>query len=361
MMPVPRVLHVLATAHEHGASICRMVQTFAQGIDPQRYRIDAWFLGGDGPLAGELAGAGVAVRTFDWNARRDDISGALRFWRSLRREQFAIVHLHVGGRAVPFLIRATRNGKIVLHLHYNGAEAGSSGPIRVRPWMTDDVVALSEAVASTVVGVKPRVVYYGIKPRPASTGRCGSDHSIVVGAASRLVPIKGIVHLIRAVALLRPEFPDVRVEIAGSGPERGPLQQEVQALGLGDAVVFAGWQPDIWRWLAQVDIFVQPSLAEGFGMASLEAMAAGLPVLGTSVGGLPELIEHGRTGYVVRPAEPEALAARLRDLVQNADRRRTMGIAGQARAREHFSVERMTRSLTQIYDQLLGSDRTSDC
>jgi glycosyltransferase involved in cell wall biosynthesis len=183
----------------------------------------------------------------------------------------------------------------------------------------------------------------------------------VVGAASRLVPIKGIVHLIRAVALLRPEFPDVRVEIAGSGPERGPLQQEVQALGLGDSVVFAGWQPDIWRWLAQLDIFVQPSLAEGFGMASLEAMAAGLPVLGTSVGGLPELIEHGRTGYVVRPAEPEALAARLRDLVQNADRRRTMGIAGQARAREHFSVERMTRSLTQIYDQLLGSDRTSDC
>jgi glycosyltransferase involved in cell wall biosynthesis len=358
MTPVPRVLHVLATAAEHGASISRMVRTFAEAIDPRRYRVDAWFLGGDGPLAAELAGAGVAVRTFDWNARRDDVFGALRFWHGLRREQFPIVHLHFGGRAAPFLVRSASYGKIVLHLHYNGGEAGRSGPIRIRPWMADCVVALSKAVATDVAGMKPRVVYYGIKPRPEPKQRCDVDQSIVIGAASRLVRVKGIVHLVRAVALLREQFPNIRVEIAGTGPEHQSLQEEVFTLGLGDAVVFAGWQADIWPWLARWDIFVQPSLGEGFGMAALEAMAAGLPVVATSVGGLPELVEHGRTGYVVPPAQPEALAAALRELLQNADRRQTMGIAGRVRVEQHFSVERMTRSLAQIYDELLGLRRT---
>ena len=91
-------------------------------------------------------------------------------------------------------------------------------------------------------------------------------------------------------------------------------------------------------------------------MAALEAMAAGLPVVATSAGGLPELVEDGRTGFVVPPADATALAARLRDVMWNADRRCAMGAAGQARVREHFSAERMADALTGIYDELLGSD-----
>ena len=169
------------------------------------------------------------------------------------------------------------------------------------------------------------------------------------------MPVKGIVYLIRAVALLRRNCPGVHLEIVGAGSEQAALQSEIEVLGLGDAVTFIGWQPDVWPWFARWDIFVQPSLAEGFGMAVLEAMEAGLPVIGTAVGGLSELIDDGVTGYIVPAAHEVALADRLRDLVLDVDRRRAMGAAGRARARQFFSAERMTRELTQIYDGLLGS------
>jgi glycosyltransferase involved in cell wall biosynthesis len=355
---LPRILHVLATAHEQGASITRIVRTLAHSIDPGRYEIAAWFLGGTGPMAAELAGSGIAVQTFDWNARRDDVAGAWRFWRALRRERFSIVHLHFGGRAAPLVVRSAARAKIVLHLHYDGAEAGMEGPIHVRPWMADRVVALSQAVASNVVGMTPRVVYYGIDHRGQVRGqRRDVGQQLVVGAACRLVPIKGVVYLIRALALIHEDLPAVRLEIAGAGPERQSLEQEAHRLGLRDAVEFVGWQRDIWPCLARWDVFAQPSLAEGFGMAALEAMTAGLPVVGTLAGGLPELIEDGCTGYVVPPADVTALAARLRDLLVDADLRRAMGTAAHARVRQQFSAGRMASEVTAVYDELLGAGR----
>ncbi|MET0214727.1 MAG: glycosyltransferase family 4 protein [Vicinamibacterales bacterium] len=349
-----RVLHVLTAAHAQGASISRVVRTLAKAISTRGYNVTVWFLGGDGPMADELRAAGIGVRAFDWSGARHDVAGALRFRRSLQREKFSIVHLHFGGRTVPFFVRSARRTKIVFHVHYDGAEAGKAGPIHVRRWMADEVVALSRAVATNVVGVPPRVVYYGIEPREEITRPRGVSQPTTLGVASRLVPIKGIVYLIRALALLRRDVEGVRLEIAGAGPDQTTLRQEVHTLGLEDSVAFVGWQPDIWPWLGRWDILVQPSLAEGFGMAALEGMAAGLPVVASSVGGLPELVEDGRTGYVVPPADPATLAARLRDLVLHADLRETMGAAGRARVRQHFSPERMAAEIATVYDRLLG-------
>jgi glycosyltransferase involved in cell wall biosynthesis len=241
----------------------------------------------------------------------------------------------------------------VLHLHYDGAEAGGEGPIHVRRWMADEVIALSHAVASNVSGLTPRVVYYGIEAF-GEPKRRPDLNTLVVGAASRLVPIKGIVYLIRAIARLHDELPAVRLEIAGAGPERQSLEHEAHRLRLRDAVKFVGWQRDIWPWLTRWDVFAQPSLAEGFGMAALEAMTAGLPVVGTLAGGLPELIEDGCTGYVVPPADVTALAARLRALMLDADLRRAMGTAAHARVRQQFSAGRMASDVTAVYDELLG-------
>ena len=362
---VPAVLHVLATAHEQGVSISRMVRTLARTVDPQRYRLAAWFLGGEGPLAAEFAGAGIPVRTFAWRADRRDVKGAWDVWRTLRRERFDIVHLHVGGRATPLVVRAAaRRTKLILHLHYSGTEGGLAGPIRIQPWMADRVVALSAAVAGKVSGILPRVVYHGIGLPNHASRVTRDDPAIVLGVASRLVPVKGLIYLLRAVALLRRELPHVRVEVAGSGTHAGQLQREAEMLGLGDTVAFVGWQRDIWPWLARWDVFVQPSLDEGFGMAPLEAMAAGLPVVATRVGGLPELVEDGRTGYLVPPADAPALAARLHDLASSAERRHVMGSAARTRVRDYFSAERMTADWVSIYDELLGVERRellADC
>ena len=355
-----RVLHVLATAKAQGAAIARLAGALARGLDHERYRVHAWFLGGDGPLTAELSAAGVPVQTFRWTGNRTDLVGALSFWRRLRGEHFSIVHLHCGGRALPFLVRSALRTRIVLHLHASGAESGVPGRLVVRPWAADRVIAVSEAVARAVVGARPHVVYSGVPiPRvESSRPHSGKRHEILLGTAGRLAPIKGLLYLIRAFASLRSEFPNVCLEVAGEGPEQTVLQEEARALGLEGCISFLGWQADVGSLFARWDVFVMPSLDEGLGLSALEAMAGGLPVVASTAGGLSELVEHGRTGWLVPPGNAAALAEGLRNLVIDPEQRRSMGCAGQARAREKFSQERMVAEVERIYEELLKPEQT---
>jgi glycosyltransferase involved in cell wall biosynthesis len=168
------------------------------------------------------------------------------------------------------------------------------------------------------------------------------------------VPLKAIVYLSRALALLQKDTSSFRLEIAGSGPERYALEREVQSHCLGNRVRFLGWEADLMRLMAGWDIYVQPSVGEPFGITALEAMAAGLPVVATRAGGLPELVEDGRTGWLVPPRDPGALADRLGALLLNPEQRRRMGAAGRERARQNFSVDRMVESISNIYDEVLA-------
>jgi glycosyltransferase involved in cell wall biosynthesis len=154
--------------------------------------------------------------------------------------------------------------------------------------------------------------------------------------------------------LLRDDFPDVRLEVAGSGPERVALEREVASLGIDNHVKFLGWQTDLTSALARWDVFALPSLEEGFGIAALEAMAAGLPIVATSVGGIPELIEDGRTGWLVPPGNSKAFAGRLRELILSPQQRLSMGNVGRVRARQYFSSEVMVESISKIYDTILN-------
>src|SRR5262249_19234338 len=150
-------------------------------------------------------------------------------------------------------------------------------PVEVRG--ADIVVAASRAVALQVPALKPIVIYAGVEsPEQILPGKTVGKPAIVVGAACRLVPPKGLLDLIRAVALLHLQFPNLQLEIAGTGPQRDDLELEVSCLGLRDKVRFLGWQRDLRSTLRDWDIFVLPSLDEGFGIAALEAMMEGLPV-----------------------------------------------------------------------------------
>jgi glycosyltransferase involved in cell wall biosynthesis len=222
------------------------------------------------------------------------------------------------------------------------------------------VVATSQAVARQVVDGAARVIYPGVAvPRdypPALRRRAASE--IILGTAGRLIELKGLEYLLHAMATLRGEFPGLRMEIAGSGPQRAKLEQMVEHLGLPGHVKFLGWVDDLNTVLPRWDIFVMPSLEEGFGISALDAMAAGLPVVATRVGGVPELIEDGRTGWLVAPRDAEALASRLRLLVGNPEQRFNLGAAGFAHVRDHFSAAQMTENFAQLYDELLAETRT---
>ena len=349
------ILHLLRSSQVEETGPARIVAALARGLDPAQFRVHAWCFGPPGPLLQDLEAAGAIARSIGWTSGIRDPLGAYRFWKTLRTEQFAIVHHHFWGRMLRRIVRASSDAPLVVQLHQRIPEddAARAVPIAVRG--ADVVVAVSQAVAAQVHNQNPIVVYSGVE----SPGECASIDttertSIIVGAACRLVDLKGLSDLIRAIGLLCPEFPNVQLEIAGEGPEREKLEREARQLGLTEQIKFLGWQRAMGSIFSRWDIFAMPSLTEGFPMAALEAMAHGLPVVATQVGGLPELVEDGRTGCLVPPSKPQALAGALRTLILDAKRRQEMGAAGRRRAREEFSVDRMVAQTAAMYESLLA-------
>ncbi len=306
-----------------------------------------------------LEQAGVAASALDWWRGARDPVGAWRFWRSLRKQKFAIVQLHFGGRSVCRLARVATQAKIIRHLHGRILEPRGLTPVYFSARGADVVVAVSRAVASRVVDGPARVIYAGVTVPPGDPPAlpCRAAAEIILGTAGRLVELKGIEYLLSAASALRREFPGLRVEIAGSGPHRQKLEEGVAHCGLKGHVEFLGWINDLNSVLPRWDVFVMPSLEEGFPIAALDAMAAGLPVVASSVGGVPELIQDGITGWFVPPGDVDALASRLRLLLSNPQMRHSMGAAGYTRVRDHFSAAQMTEGFTQLYDELLNETR----
>jgi glycosyltransferase involved in cell wall biosynthesis len=152
------------------------------------------------------------------------------------------------------------------------------------------------------------------------------------------------------------KFPQAKLVIAGNGTERAFLEGLRSQLGLSDKVVFLGRKTpgEIRTFLREISLFVLASNWEGFGLAAVEAMASGIPVVATRVGGLLEIVEEGKTGFLVPPDEPLALAHRIICLLKNRDLRVEMGRAGRKRVETLFSLDTMMVKLETMYRDLLN-------
>ncbi len=347
------VLHILGTARAEGASIARIVGILSEGLDPRRFRIHACFLDGDGPLTDELRSRGVQVQVVQWSGGTRDPRGACRYFSRFTRKRFSIIHQHYGGRLVSFLSRKATGGKLVFHWW---ARAKGLVPAVGSLPDADAVLTPSRAMADMIAWARPQVVYPGLPTYDCAQGadsQRASRPAPLIGAAARLVPIKGIRAAIRAMALLREECPEIRLEIAGSGPEQPALEREAESIGVSDRVTFLGWQADLKPVMARWDVFVLPSLEEPLPIVGIEAMASGLPVVGSDVDGLPELVQDGISGFLVPPLDHRALADRIGQLVINSELCKKMSEAARQRAQQYFSAEQMCTRVTQIYDELL--------
>jgi glycosyltransferase involved in cell wall biosynthesis len=171
---------------------------------------------------------------------------------------------------------------------------------------------------------------------------------------ARLSPEKGLDTLLAAAALAARKSPDVRFEVAGDGPLFATLQQTAADLNLQQHVHFLGEVRDIPGLLARARAFVLPSRAEGISLTLLEAMASGLPVIATRVGGNPEVVADNETGLLIQADNPPALAEAILTMHGADGRRRLMGTAGRRRAVEYFDVRRMVSNYEQLYINRLG-------
>jgi glycosyltransferase involved in cell wall biosynthesis len=348
-----KILHVVGTADRKGAAICRIVESLAVGTAPSVYEVEACFLEA-GEFTDQFLRAGIKSTCVNWNGKASHVRGALRYAALLRSASYSIIHQHVGGRSLTRMGRYLTGAKIVLNLHGRASEETGEIPVDCILPLSDLFIANSEIVARYSKAPNARVIYPGIDASSLPPKR--NEHAgIVIGTACRLELIKGIYCLIEAFALLAAGRTDLRLEIAGEGSLRTSLEEQSRKLGVSAQVAFLGWRDDLSSVMAGWDIFVQPSLDEGFGVAALEGMAAGLPVVASAVGGLCDLVVDGETGFLVPTSVPADLAARILELVNDASRREAMGIAARQRAIDRFPMSRMIEQTFAVYDELLLS------
>ena len=171
-------------------------------------------------------------------------------------------------------------------------------------------------------------------------------------AVGRLAHPKRTDLLVQAFASIRRAHPSAELQIVGDGPDRADVERRVRELGVQEGVRLLGDRDDVPELLSRSGCFVLASDYEGCPLAVIEAMAAGVPVVATGVGGVPELVEDGRTGFVVAPGDPQALAAAVERVLLDPEGARKMGEAGRAIARSRLSRERMVGELVRLYDEV---------
>ena len=249
-------------------------------------------------------------------------------------------------------------------------------------YLVDDILANSQETARTILSHNPHlfdpkkihVIYNGIDlqdfpylhgdppgttvglktctiPRPAPDMASGPSDRVgpfVVGHAARFARQKGQHLLLEAASKLKDSGVDFQLRIAGAGRLEGALRQDVSSRGLDAEVVFTGFARDIRAFMEGIDVFVLPSLWEGFGYVLVEAMACGKPVVAFDTSSNPEIIAHNTTGFLVPPYNTDALAGRLEQLATDKALRSRLGQAGRQRVEQHFSFDKTTEALTRL-------------
>ena len=226
----------------------------------------------------------------------------------------------------------------------------------------DEVVAVSGQVQDRLLraGVEPKRVHLirnGINVRPFADAvsqrrqRQEAGDAVRVGLVGRLAPEKGVDVFLRAAAEVLKEFPETQFVVVGDGPDRAALEELRKTLNLEDKASLPGPRGDMPHFYGSIDLLVSASRQEGLPMALLEGMASGLPVVVTSVGQVPQVIDSNTVGRIVPPGDPSVIARAITELLRDANLRQRIGMAAQARIAAEFSADRMAADYIHVYEQ----------
>jgi len=369
----PRIAHVIPSLNMGGLE--GVVAQLTARLSPT-YEHVVLTLERDGPMRASFD-PGVAVIAMG-EQHRPDLWNAGRMARLLRALRPDIVHSR-NWSCVDAIVAARLAGvRTVIHGEHgrNATDPGGRSVLRrvgrrlVSPMVTQ-FVTVSQDLSRWLlqeVGIpagKVLAICNGVDTSRFSPGARGTARaelgiepsSVVIGTVGRLDPVKDQTGLLRAFSRIA-DRPDTVLVVAGDGPCRAELLSLITTLGLGPRVRLLGERRDIPRVLAAFDIFVLCSVFEGISNTILEAMATGLPVVATGVGGNPELVADGVTGALVGPRDVEGLAAALSYYVDNPEVAERHGSAGRRRAESDFSLDGMVAAYGHLYERLLDRRRT---
>jgi glycosyltransferase involved in cell wall biosynthesis len=312
-----------------------------------------------------------------------ELRALVRLYRVMRQERPHVVHTHTAkagfiGRLAARLARVP----VVVHTFHGHVLHGYYSPLKTHllrrmehglARLTDGVIAVSEQVKRDLVtyGVAAaehiRVIPLGLELDPfleSDPCRGGFRRELqlngverLVGIVGRIFPIKNHRLFLEAAALVARENPAARFVVVGDGILRPEVERHAQESGIADRVIFTGWRRDLPGIYADLDVLAVTSNNEGTPVSAIEAMAAGCPVVATNVGGLPDLIREGETGYLVPPGDAPAAATALLRVLRQPEIARRMGETARKSVRERFSSQRLITDMERLYLELLGRKR----
>ena len=319
-----------------------------------------------------IEGLGRAIRPLS------DLRAGWQLFRLMRRFRPSIVHTHTAkagllGRVAAFLAGAP----VVVHTFHGHVLRGYFGPLgtaalglteKLLARATSALVAVSGSVRQELVDLgiasadKIRVIPLGLElealAAPLPRGGLRRSHGVpddspLVGCVGRLVPIKDLETFLHAAADVHAACPEVHFSLVGDGEQRTALEAVSRRLGLTGAVHFHGWQRDMGAVYGDLDLVVNSSVNEGTPVALIEALAAGRPVIATRVGGTPDLLANGLHGCLVPAGDPRALAAAIREALQQPEELRARARAGQQHVLRTHTTQRLCEDIDALYRELL--------
>lgn len=361
-----RILQLIDHLGTGGAQ--ELLLSIAQRIDRNLIEMEVCTLHGWGAYAMELEALGFPVHSLAQH--RLDPRIPFRLLALLRRQRYQLLHLHLEASSLL--------GAVLGHYAHIPCTVITVHSLRNQMsfWFLPILKFISPLVESYVAEARlswrelleagipmPKLRYIPLGSAPflgQEEGVAGiraelspEEEGPILLNIARLHPQKGQSYLLRAMVRVLQRVPSARLLIVGDGPLRQQLERMVEELGLEGSVLFTGFRRDLARLYASCDLLVIPSVQEGLGMATLQAMAAGRPVVATSVGALSEAVVTGLTGLLVPPADPQALAEAILQLLEEPDLRERMGKQARAFAAQYFPVEAMVRGYERLYASAL--------
>jgi glycosyltransferase involved in cell wall biosynthesis len=340
----------------------RFLVEFSRLHAATRFRPQLVALGEPGRSADEMRANGCDVTALDFEAGKLAVLRELS--ERLRDAQVPIVHTHNTEAHFYGTLAAKRAGVPVVINTQHGPSCGPTWKrrrqFRIANRWTQRIVAVSDDVAALCGEEDPRSEYKMMRIgcgidvarfRERDAAQLPEVPSAI--CIARLSSEEDVPTLLCAVAGVVREIPEFRLQIVGDGPERDTLEQLTEQLLLGESVAFLGERTDVTALLARAGFFVSSPRAEHISLNLLEAAAVGLPIVTTSVGDHPQVVQDGKNGFLVPPQQPFALAEAIVRMCHNRDRWPTMGRHGRAWVQRHFDVRRMIAAYETLYAQLL--------
>ncbi len=345
----------------------RTVETIFDGLDKGRYAVSIWCIAAGGEIADKFIHEGKNIRILNLKTYHNPLN-IFRLSYLIRTNRFQIVHTHgyfagTMGRISAFLARTP---VIISHVHTTDWNFSKRNlwVERVLSRITARIICCANVVEDFLIShekLDPKklvTIYNGVhcrKEEEISTKVFNSNRGTIrIITIASLVENKGHKYLLDALSKIVLHHSVIELSVVGDGPLKARLMDYAKSLGVYDHTKFSGLMDDVRTILKDSDILVLPSVErEGLSIALIEAMCQGKPVIGTNIGGIPEVIEDGVNGYLVPPRDSNALAEKLEILIKDKQERERMGVEGRKKFQERFDARIMISKIEELYKLLL--------